>query len=41
MDEYAKDCVDGDDATRRVTVKRLTRRISTDLRQMTVNAEDW
>ena len=41
MDDYAKTFVEGDDAARKETVKRLTRKISTDVRQLTVNANDW
>jgi hypothetical protein len=41
MDDYAKDFLSGDDAAKKLAVKRLTRKIGTEMRQMTVNAPDW
>ncbi len=41
MDAYDDDFLGDDDGRRRLAVKRLTRRIELEFRQMTVNAPDW
>jgi len=41
MDDYSKDFLSGDDAAKKLAVKRLTLKIGTDMKQMTVNAPDW
>ncbi len=41
MDEYEHDFLGDDEGRRRLAVKRLTRRIELEFRQMTVNAPDW
>jgi hypothetical protein len=41
MDDYQEDFVNGDDAVRKTAVKRLTRKIATEVQEMTVNAPDW
>ena len=41
MDDYDEDFMAFDESRRRLAVKRLTRRIELDFRQMTVNAPDW
>ena len=41
MNDYDEDFLASDESRRRVAVKRLTRKIELDFRQMTVNAPDW
>jgi glycerol-3-phosphate O-acyltransferase/dihydroxyacetone phosphate acyltransferase len=41
MDDYKEDFLQDDEGKRKLAVKRLTRKIGTDVRQMTVNAPDW
>lgn len=41
MDDYEQDFVNGDEGARKEVVKRLTRKIGTDVTKMTVNAPDW
>jgi len=41
MDDYKGDFMQENDGKRREAVKRLTRKIGTEVRQMTVNAPDW
>ena len=41
MDAYHDDFISGDEATRKLAVKRLTRKIDLESRMMTVNSPDW
>ena len=41
MDDYREDFMRDDEAQRKEAVKRLTRKIGAEVRQMTVNSPDW
>lgn len=41
MAQYDDDFLSGDEAKKRLAVKRLTRQMELEIRQMTVNAPDW
>jgi glycerol-3-phosphate O-acyltransferase/dihydroxyacetone phosphate acyltransferase len=41
MEDYEADFLVEDEGARKLAVKRLTRKIDLDLRQMTVNGPDW
>ncbi|ORX40536.1 hypothetical protein BD324DRAFT_6506 [Kockovaella imperatae] len=41
MDEYEQDFLNGDEKERKLAVKRLTRKVDTEMKMMSVNAADW
>ena len=41
MDDYEHDFLTGDEKTRKLAVKRLTRKIDLEMKMSSVNAPDW